>query len=229
MPLTPVTYRDPLDPASDASAAAEAPTRRGRGRRPLAEVKADTLLAAGALLIADGYAGFTLEKVALHSGVSRVTLNRHWPSRGALALDGYLHQTGDRIEFRDTGSLVADLRAVLAGLAGLMDEPAQKRAFTQLIGAAQSDPELAAAFDSHYFGPRRDDAVALLSRGIERGELRSDLDLPAIVDMLWGACYQRLLLPNLTGTLTLDFIDSVIATLLRGIAAPPLQKDTTHG
>ena len=38
--------------------------RRGRGRRPAAEVRKDILEAAAELLFDDGMAGFTIEKVA---------------------------------------------------------------------------------------------------------------------------------------------------------------------
>jgi hypothetical protein len=106
----------------------------------------------------------------------------------------------------------------LLGFTELMGLPAQHRAFTQLVGAAQSDPDLARAFDSHYFGPRRIEAVNLLRAAIERGQIRPDTDPATVVDLLWGACYQRLLLPNLSGTLTDDFIHTLVATVMRGIA-----------
>lgn len=197
----------------------QATSARGRGRRPLEQVRAEVLDAAAELLVSEGFAGFTIEKVAARSGASRVTLYKYWPSRGALALDAYLHQTGDRIAFRDTGDIGADLATVLLGFTELMRIPAQHRAFTQLVGAAQSDAELALAFDSHYFGPRRIEAVNLLQAAIDRGQIRGDTDPATVVDLLWGACYQRLLLPNLSGTLTDDFIRTLVATVMRGIAA----------
>ncbi|MGO4856923.1 TetR/AcrR family transcriptional regulator C-terminal ligand-binding domain-containing protein [Arthrobacter sp. 2MCAF14] len=195
--------------------------RTGRGRRPAAVVRAEALAAAGELLLLEGVAGFTLEKVALRSGVSRVTLYKYWPSRGALALDGYLYQTQDRLSFRDTGDITHDLVHVISAWTGLLADPAQRRAFTQLIGAAQSDPELAAAFDSHYFGPRRREALELLATAVDRKQLRAGIDLPTVVDMLWGACYHRLLLPNLTGTLTESFVATLVDTVLQGIASGP--------
>lgn len=193
----------------------------GRGRRPTAVVRAEALATAGELLTSEGVAGFTLEKVGLRSGVSRVTLNKYWPSRGALALDAYLHQTQDRISFQDTGDIARDLVHVITAWADHLSDPDQRRAFTQLIGTAQSDPELAAAFDSHYFGPRRLESIQLLAAAVERGQLRDDVDLPLIVDMVWGPCYQRLLLPDLDGTLTASFISNLVDTVLRGVAPSP--------
>lgn len=160
-----------------------------------------------------------MEKVAKRSGVSRVTINRYWPSKGALALDSYLFQTDDQLAFHDTGDITRDLLSVISAWVGLLAEPAQHRAFTQLIGSAQSDAELAAAFDSHYFGPRRTEAIGMLALARERGQLRADVDLPTVVDMIWGACYHRLLLPNLSDTLTTTSVSTLVDTALRGIAS----------
>ncbi|ECG8590175.1 hypothetical protein FNI11_10515 [Salmonella enterica subsp. salamae] len=107
---------------------------------------------------------------------------------------------------------------VISAWAGHLADAAQRRIFTQLIGEAQSDPELAAAFDGHYFGPRRKEALHLLDLAVSRGQVRGDIDLPTVVDMLWGACYSRLLMPNLAGTLTRKFIRTLVMTTLQGIA-----------
>ncbi|WP_405015271.1 helix-turn-helix domain-containing protein [Kitasatospora sp. NBC_01539] len=78
----------------------EAPkVRRGRGRRPAAEVRADALDAAGALLLDRGMAQFTIEAVADTAGVSRTTIYKWWPSKGALALDGYFHAVESALTF----------------------------------------------------------------------------------------------------------------------------------
>lgn len=201
--------------------------QRGRGRRPAAVVRGEALSAAGELLISEGVAGFTLEKVARRSGVSRVTLHKYWPSRGALALDGYLHQTRDQLAFRDTGDFASDVTRVISRWVGHLSEPAQHRAFTQLIGAAQSDPDLAAAFASHYFGPRREDALRMLEMAAGRGQIRAAVELPIVVDMLWGACYHRLLMPNLAGTLTSEFVSTLVKTVLQGIGPHPQSSTST--
>jgi hypothetical protein len=116
----------------------------------------------------------------------RVSVAKDRLSRGALALDAYLHQAGDRLAFRDTEDIARGLVDVLGVDTGLLADPAQHRAFTQLIGAAQSDPDLAAAFDSHYFGPHRQEALELLGTAVNRGQLGQGIGLPTVVDLLWG-------------------------------------------
>ncbi|MER5185186.1 TetR/AcrR family transcriptional regulator [Streptomyces sp. NPDC002896] len=191
--------------------------RRGRGRRPLAQVRADVLEAAAEVLMAHGVAGFTVDKVITTSGVSSATVYKHWPSRGALALDGFLHAVGDQIALDDTGDVRADLVRFITAFIRLAVRRPAGPVFAQLIGAAQTDTELAAQFEHHYFGPRRRQAFSLLEAAKERGQIRSDADLGLLVDLIWGACYIRLLLPHLTDQLTEDFAPAVVDQALTGV------------
>jgi hypothetical protein len=88
----------------------------------------------------------------------------------------------------------------------------------EIIGAAQSDPELAAALTEQYVLPRRRLAVERLALARRAGEIRRDVDLESLVDQLWGACYHRLLMPALP--LSGAFADQLVANLFRGIAPP---------
>lgn len=202
------------------------PSRRGRGRRPLAEVRADVLEAAAEVLRAEGVAGFTIDKVIGAAGVSPTTVYKHWPSRGALALDGYLHAVGDTLAVRDTGDVRADVESIVVAFVDLVTRRPEGPVFAQLIGAAQTDPELAAQFGHHYFGPRRREVFALLDRAKQRRQLRADADIAILVDLIWGACYIRLLLPHLTDQLTADFAREVVHEVLsRALIDSPARDD----
>jgi AcrR family transcriptional regulator len=198
-------------------AAIEDRPRRGRGRRPAAEVRAEIVAAAGELLFAEGMAGFTIDKVAGLSGASKMTIYKWWPSKGALALDGYFRRVEPRLEFPDTGDIEANLRTQLhAFLAVIRDSPAGP-VIADLIGQAQSDPDLKVAYLKHYSAPRRELAVSTMESAKARGQLRADLDTESVVDQLWGACYHRLLLPD--QPLTDEFVDTLVDNLFRGITA----------
>ena len=192
------------------------PPRRGRGRRPAAEVRSEVVEAAAELLFAEGMAGFTIEKVANRSGASKMTIYKWWPSKGALALDGYFHRVAPELAFSDTGDIEADLRAQLHAFLRVIRDSAAGRVIAELIGQAQSDPELKAAYLQRYSSPRRALAVAALERAKQRGQLRAGLDAESVVDQLWGACYHRLLLPD--QPLTHEFVDALVDNLFRGIA-----------
>jgi AcrR family transcriptional regulator len=206
------------------------PVRRGRGRRPADEVRRAVLQAAGELLLAEGMNAFTLEKVAALAGASRVTLYKWWPSKGALALDGYFSVVGPTLAFPDTGDIAADLTTQLRAFVGLMRDTRAGKVLPELIGEAQTDPELAAVFRERYSGPRRALAVETLERAKQRGQVRPDVDCEVVVDQLWGACYHRLLIPD--QPLTIEFAETLVRNLLAGIggvSSGPYPRDAAVG
>jgi AcrR family transcriptional regulator len=191
------------------------PVRRGRGRRPAAQVRAAVLTAAGELLLTEGMAAFTIERVAAMSGASKMTLYKWWPSKGALALEGYFTAVEHTLEFPDSGDIAADLTTQVRAFVGLLTETSAGRVVGELIGQAQTDPELAVAFQERYSAPRRRMAVVAMERAQARGQLRLEIDLEVVVDQLWGACYHRLLIPG--QPLTADFADALVENLMTGL------------
>lgn len=198
-----------------AQAERNAVRRPRRGRRPADEVREEVLQAAGELLFADGMSGFTIEKVAALSGASKMTIYKWWPSKGALALDGYFRKVEPELGFPDTGEIERDLRVQLRAFLGVIRDTVGGGIIGELIGQAQLDPDLKAAFLQRYSGPRRALAVAALRRAQERGQLGAATDPEVVVDQLWGACYHRLLVPD--QPLTADFVDALLANVLWGI------------
>ena len=189
--------------------------RRGRGRRPTAEVHAEILTAAGDLLLTKGMATFTIEGVADLAGVSKTTIYKSWSSRGALALAGYFHAVSTTLAFPDTGDMTADLTVQLRAFIALLTQTPAGRAVAELIGEAQTDPDLMAAFLDRYADPRRQLAVDAMTLAAARGQLRPGVDPQVVVDQLWGACYHRLLIPSLP--LTEAFAAALVRNLTHGV------------
>lgn len=191
--------------------------RRGRGRRPAAEVRRAVLKAAADLLYDGGLTAVTFDKVAARAGASKMTLYKWWPSPGVLALEAYFDSTEHWLSFPDTRDIETDLVTQMTAFAHLLNDRGGKL-IAELAGAAQSDPALARALHQLYSGPRRQLAIDRLRRAQQAGQLREGIDLAAVVDQLWGACYHRLLLfgepvePAMARTL--------VTNLLHGIAGP---------
>lgn len=187
----------------------------GRGRRPTQQVREEVLRAAGELLLSDGMAGFTIEKVAQRSGASKMTIYKLWPSKGALALEGYYTTVEATLSFPDTGDIEADFRSQLHAFVELLTTTRAGPVQAQLIGQAQTDPDLMRAYLETYVIPRRQLAVDRLESARREGLLREDVDLQSVVDQLWGACYYRLLLPD--QPFDHDFADSLLGNLFGGV------------
>ena len=192
----------------------DAAVRLGRGRRPAADVREAVLDAAGAMLLETGMRGFTFEKVAARAGVSKMTLYKWWPSPGALAFDAYFAATADELAFDDTHDIERDLIAQMQAFVAFLTSR-DTAVIAELIGVAQTDSDLAAAFTDRYTLPRRALAVERLRKAQNAGQIRPDADLESIVDQLWGACYHRLMLPG--RPLTPDLAETVVRNLLNGV------------
>ncbi|WP_245979773.1 TetR/AcrR family transcriptional regulator [Gryllotalpicola protaetiae] len=218
-PQTGIELPDP--PLANRAAA----PRRGRGRRPADEVRADVLRTVGELLLAEGLADFTIERVARMSGVSKTTIYKWWPSRGALALDGYFHAVEPALAFPDTDDIRADLTTQLHAFGQLVSETPAGRLLAELIGAAQTDAELAVAYRALYSSERRHLAVVRMQRAQTAGQLRVDVDPQVVVDQLWGAVYHRLLIPD--EPITPGFVDALLDNLLDGILTPRYRQPAT--
>jgi AcrR family transcriptional regulator len=184
------------------------PVRRGRGRRPAAEVRAAVLAAAGRILLHDGMQAITFDRVAAEAGSSKTTLYKWWPSPGALAAEAYFAKSRRVLDFPDTGDVRADLIAQLGAFVRWLKDDGAEKPVSELIGAAQMDPSLAHAWSESYGLPRRELARERLRVAQRLGQLRADADLDIIVDQLWGACYHRLLV------LKVPFDESIVEPLV---------------
>ena len=189
--------------------------RRGRGRRPTAQVRREILVAAGQLLLSEGMSGFTIERVAALAGASKMTIYKWWPSKGVLALEGYATTVDPVLAVPDTGDAEVDLTTQLLTFVRLLRDTQAGRVTAELIGAAQTDPELAAALRDSYVGPRRAVGLAALRTAQQRGQIRPDADPEVLIDQLWGACLYRLMVAG--EPLTDRYARSLVHNLTHGI------------
>lgn len=186
-----------------------------RAGRPRDNVARDAILrAANDLLEEHGIAGFTIEAVARRAGVAKTTIYRWWPSKGALAIAGFLADTAPKISYPNTGSSLVDLTEQLKRVA-VVYGGAAGRVLSAIVADGQRDPSTIAAFIEGYAKPRREEAKAILRAGIERGELRPDIDLDVALDALYGPIYYRMLIP--LAPLNVKWIETLAAVVLAGL------------
>jgi AcrR family transcriptional regulator len=190
----------------------------GRGRPRSERARRAILKAAGELLERDGFTAVTMERIAERAGVSKATIYRWWPNKAAVMTDSFLELMVADTSPLDTGSAREDLRLRLRGLAHML-AGRSGRFVAALIAESQTDSEVAEALRTHWISVRRRETRPLLRRGIERGELRSDLDLEVAIDALYGPVYWRML----TGYAPLndDFVDKLVDHVMVGLRAFP--------
>ena len=188
--------------------------RRGRPRREKARTA--ILEAATDLLLEHGLDAVSMDEVADRAGVSKATIYRWWPSKETLALDALYHEWDTaRPEPPDTGSLRADLLALLRPWIRRVREHSYGRVVAELVAEAQTDPEFATIYRARFVAPRREPARALLRRAIDRGELPPGIDVDFALDLVYGPIYHRLLHGHapLNDRFVQDVVDAVLAGL----------------
>jgi AcrR family transcriptional regulator len=187
--------------------------RRGRPRSTPAHTTIPA--AAGELMLEGGMAAASMEAIAHRAGVSKATIYRWWPSRGAVALEGFLEQTRDTIEIPEGLSTQDALRFQVGALIELLQDPTCGPLMRGLIGQAQSDAEIARALRERWLAPRRAVAAEVVRSGIERGEVVPGIDVAVVVDQIFAPVYHRLVFGH--DRLVDGFADRLVGQLMAGL------------
>ena len=202
------------------SSASEAPAR-GPGRPRSQEAHRAILQATLELLGEQGFRGLTMERVAERAGVGKTTIYRRWPSQTELVAEA-IGQIRPPSAPADSGSLEGDL-------GGLMREqrervgstPGLRRLIPVLLTEATQDPAFLELVTDGVIEPIRDVIRELVRRGIERGELRPDVDAESLVDLLHAVPVYRILLAGGDTSKVGDVPSRVVPLLLAGAGAQP--------
>ena len=197
-------------------AAKNDPQARSPGRPRSERAHRAILQAANDLLESEEFAAVTVEAIAERAGVSKATVYRWWPNRAAVVMDGFLSIVSSQVPFPHTGRAREDIRIHMRRLAEAFSGKIGSTV-AALIAEGQSDPELAEALRSRWLSVRREEARDILGLGIERGELRDDIDPEVAVDVLYGPIYYRLLVGH--APLDNDFADALADHVFAGLAA----------
>jgi AcrR family transcriptional regulator len=198
-------------------AAKNDPQARSPGRPRSERAHRAILQAANELLESEGFAAVSVEAIAERAGVSKATIYRRWPNRAAVVMDGFLSTVSSEVPFPHTGHAREDIRIHMRRLAEAFSGKIG-RTVAALMAEGQSDPELAGALRSRWLLVRRAEAREILELGIERGELREDIDLEVAVDVLYGPIYYRMLVGHapLDNGFTDALADHIFAGLVTG-------------
>lgn len=170
------------------------------------------LEAADDLLVERGFAGVTIEGIAARAGVAKQTIYRWWTSKTDVLMDAFLTDAAEDLTPTDDGDLATELRVHLRRLVRFLTRSDAGAVFRALIGQAQHDPDVAAAFRAEYLDQQRERDRLPLGRAVDRGELPADEDLDACVDQLVGPIYYRVLVTGLP--VDAPFIDRLVDDFL---------------
>ena len=117
-------------------------------------------------------------------------------------------------QVENTGQTELDLASMLTVVRESVYDGPGTRLLSAALLEAEQHPELLLAYRRRAVWPRRKLIRSILERAVRRGEIRDDVDLEAVVDMLWGSAFARFV----TGSNSpVGTVGSVVKTVLNGL------------
>ncbi len=190
-------------------------------RRRGAALEDAILDAAFAELTEVGYTALTVEGVAARARTGKASIYRRWPTKPELVMDAMCaalpmpEDCGMMPDFPDSVSTVDALHHLARAITAIMTSPAGD-AMRAIKCESASDPGLAQLVDERFQAPRRAALLALLRRGIERGEVRPDAATPLVADVLPAVLMHRVVMQGecITERTITEIMDQVLIPLV---------------
>ena len=181
------------------------------------EARADRAIIAAALeLMAErGVHALRMDDVADRAGVGKATIYRRYRSKEQLVTDA-VGALVSEIEVPDSGSTQTDLLALMSEAVELYRGSLAARLMPTIVDEMSRNAELAAVARDRFLTARRAALCTVFERAVERGDLRSDLDVELALDVLAGPLFYRLLVTG--GPIDEHLAKGVVELILRGFA-----------
>lgn len=170
---------------------------RGPGRPRSAAVDQAIRRATIDLLADESFDALTIEGVAARAGCGKATIYRRWPSKSALVVDAVASCRDDGSRPPDTGSAREDLLVYVRGFMAHLRTSDAGRVMPALVAELARNAELATAFRQGFVVPRRAQVHEAVRRGVERGELRPDVDAELVADGVVAILQHRFLITGM--------------------------------
>ena len=203
---------------AEAEATIQAPCGARRGR-PRSEAAEQAIVDAVLRLLDRGVSvsGMSVDGIAAEAGVGKATIYRRWPNKEALLLDVLV-----RSELPEPAYVDGPVRDVLVQVmeffrlgALARRERASLAVFAEQFRAV---PALHRRYHEQVIAPRRARLRELLARGVASGEIRGDVDLDLLGELLIGPMLSRTMLHPDAALDDPDLSATIVDTLLQGIA-----------
>jgi AcrR family transcriptional regulator len=185
------------------------------GRPRDEHIDTDVVLAVLQVLRTRGYRAVTIEGIARDVKRARTSLYRRWPSKRHLVAYAVLSEMGAS-PAADTGVLREDLEAAVGTLLRAFAGPL-KQALPGLVADMAHDAELADAIREEVLAARRESMREAFVRAHARHEIRDDLDIELVLDMLTGPFYYRALFghAHISRHMTREVVEYVLRIAVR--------------
>ncbi|MFI5755493.1 TetR/AcrR family transcriptional regulator [Streptomyces sp. NPDC051569] len=189
--------------------------RRGRPRSEAAE---RAILDAVVSLLEEGVplGALSIERIARTAGVGKATIYRRWQGKEELFVDVLREIEPPEPALPGTSAL-DDLAVILESLRRRGLAQRSSALLHNVFAEMKSHPVLWDAYHRTVIEPRRQATLAAIRRGVADGELRDDLDVELMNDLLVGPMLIRTLHRS-EAPLDDDLAEQIISSALQGIS-----------
>lgn len=181
----------------------------------VARSKAAVIGATRELLTEGGYAGLSIDAISKRSGVARTTIYRQWTSVGEIAHEA-LASAMSSPPPPTTGDCRTDLRAHLAALADKLTNSDWGAMLPVLVDAAGRDAGVL-ELQRRSTAEHRAVVTAIARQGVSDGQIRYDVDVDLVIEMVAGAVFTRRLVTHLP--IDDAFLDDLVSLAFSLLAA----------
>ncbi len=188
------------------------PSRRARTERAILE-------ATRSLLAEVGVRGLTIEGVAARSGVAKTTIYRRWRDKEELALAAVWNDLTSGLKApREVGDTREELRSFVEPVIAILRSPLPSSVIRGLTSEIAANRELSRTYREQTIEPRLEQLALVISRGVQRGDLRPDTNVRLAHEMLVGPVFYRLLYSGqpLDDDLASRIVDAVLRAFSPG-------------
>lgn len=174
------------------SGSEEADRAPRRGRPRSIETTNAILESAYALMAATGLAATTIDAIARHSSVSKMTIYKWWPSREALLIDAFLHRAAQMLPLppASSGSPAARARRHAAAYAEALQGEFGKVQLA-VVSECISKTGSAELFYTRYLQFRRGALVEMIAAGQTDGSILAEGAPEDLYDAIYGSLFYR--------------------------------------
>lgn len=141
-----------------------------------------------------GYEAMSIEAIATRAGVGKTTIYRRYSSKEELVADA-IESIREEVLLPDTGSLWADLDALIENAAQISLTSLGRQTVAMIISSAASNSAFAQIYWSKYLEPRRQTFASVIDRAKARGEVDQTLDPGLVFDTMSGIMLYALIFP----------------------------------
>jgi AcrR family transcriptional regulator len=185
--------------------------------RPRSDASKTALIEATfAMLREVGYERLTMDAIANRAGIGKTTIYRWYETKEELVIETMTTMAeGEKPIVPDTGSLAADLQAILQHRIEIDPLHYTRQSMSLTITALAGSSELAKTYWDHYISKKRDALKQVFERAKQRGELAPKADVDLFLDLVHGYLLFGLLIRP-KGTVSPQAIGKAVKQLLAG-------------